>query len=60
MTEAQAKLFYDLWIPLLDFVNRKYKLPGSVVRITQVKYKLLLAYVCFRNGENKPFLKLFS
>lgn len=26
LTEAQAKLFYDLWIPLLDFVNRKYKL----------------------------------
>ena len=26
LTETQAKLFYDLWIPLLDFVNRKYKL----------------------------------
>lgn len=26
LTEAQAKLFYNLWIPLLDFVNRKYKL----------------------------------
>ena len=26
LTEAQAKLFYDLCIPLLDFVNRKYKL----------------------------------
>lgn len=26
LTEVQAKLFYDLWIPLLDFVNRKYKL----------------------------------
>lgn len=26
LTEAHAKLFYDLWIPLLDFVNRKYKL----------------------------------
>ena len=26
LTEAQAKLFYDLWIPLLDFVNQKYTL----------------------------------
>ena len=26
LTETQAKLFYDLWIPLLDYVNRKYKL----------------------------------
>lgn len=26
LTKEQAKLFYDLWIPLLDFVNRKYKL----------------------------------
>lgn len=26
LTEEQAKLFYDLWIPLLDFVNQKYKL----------------------------------
>ena len=26
LTEEQAKLFYELWIPLLDFVNRKYKL----------------------------------
>lgn len=26
LSEEQAKLFYDLWIPLLDFVNRKYKL----------------------------------
>ena len=26
LTEAQAKLFYNLWIPLIDFVNRKYKL----------------------------------
>ena len=26
LTETQAKLFYDLWIPLLDYVNQKYKL----------------------------------
>ena len=26
LSEEHAKLFYDLWIPLLDFVNRKYKL----------------------------------
>ena len=26
LTEAQAKLFYDLWIPLLNFVNQKYTL----------------------------------
>ncbi len=26
LSETQAKLFYDFWIPLLDFVNRKYKL----------------------------------
>ena len=26
LTEAQAKLFYDLWTPLLDFVNQKYTL----------------------------------
>lgn len=24
LTEEQAKRFYRLWIPLLDFVNRKY------------------------------------
>lgn len=49
LTEVQAKLFYDLWIPLLDFVNRKYKLrkefygmdfpkglPLDVVRIVYV------------------------
>lgn len=26
ITNDEAKYFYDLWIPLLDFVNRKYKL----------------------------------
>lgn len=26
LSEEQAELFYELWIPLLDFVNRKYKL----------------------------------
>lgn len=26
LSEEQAVLFYDLWIPLLDYVNRKYKL----------------------------------
>jgi len=26
LSEKQAVLFYDLWIPLLDYVNRKYKL----------------------------------
>ena len=26
LTETQAKLFYDLWVPLLDFVNQKYRL----------------------------------
>ena len=26
LTDKEAKQFYALWIPLLDFVNRKYKL----------------------------------
>ena len=26
LKEEQAKLFYGLWIPLLDYVNRKYQL----------------------------------
>jgi len=26
LTDKEAKQFYDLWIPLLDFVNHKYKL----------------------------------
>lgn len=26
LSEEQAILFYDLWIPLLDYVNRKYNL----------------------------------
>ena len=26
LTDEEAKQFYDLWIPLLDFVNQKYKL----------------------------------
>lgn len=26
LTDEEAKKFYDLWIPLLDFVNRKYEL----------------------------------
>ena len=25
LTNEEAEQFYDLWIPLLDFVNQKYK-----------------------------------
>ena len=34
LTNDQAKQFYDLWIPLLDFVNRKYKLIRSLYGMT--------------------------
>lgn len=34
LKDEDAKLFYDLWIPLLDFVNRKYKLVRGLYGMT--------------------------
>ena len=32
LSDEDAKKFYDLWIPLLDFVNRKYKIKKKFIR----------------------------
>ena len=34
LTDEQAKHFYELWIPLLDFVNRKYRLEKALYGMT--------------------------
>lgn len=34
LTNEEAKQFYDLWIPLLDFVNQKYKLVKELYGMT--------------------------
>lgn len=37
LTDKEAKQFYDLWIPLLDFVNHKYKLIKELYGMTSPK-----------------------
>ena len=37
LTEEQAALFYKLWIPLLDFVNRRYKIDKELYGMTSPK-----------------------
>jgi len=37
LTDEEAKQFYDLWIPLLDFVNQKYKLVKELYGMTSPK-----------------------
>lgn len=37
LTDAEAKQFYDLWIPLLDFVNQKNKLIKELYGMTSPK-----------------------
>lgn len=34
LTNEEAKQFYKLWIPLLDFVNQKYKLVRKLYGMT--------------------------
>lgn len=34
LTEEQAKQFYGLWIPLLDYVNRKYRIVKALYGMT--------------------------
>lgn len=34
LTDEEAKQYYDLWIPLLDFVNQKYKLVRELYGMT--------------------------
>lgn len=34
LTNEEVKQFYNLWIPLLDFVNRKYKLISKFYGMT--------------------------
>ena len=34
LTEEQAKQFYGLWIPLLDYVNRKYRIVKELYGMT--------------------------
>ena len=35
LEQSDAKLFYQLWFPLLDFVNRKYHVCPKAGRIDQ-------------------------
>ena len=37
LTDEEAEQFYDLWIPLLDFVNQKYKLIKELYGMTSPK-----------------------
>lgn len=37
LKDEDAKKFYDLWIPLLDFVNKKYKLIKKLYGMTSPK-----------------------
>lgn len=37
LTDKEAEQFYDLWIPLLDFVNQKYKLVKELYGMTSPK-----------------------
>lgn len=37
LTEEQAELFYELWIPLLDYVNQKYRLVKELYGMTSPK-----------------------
>lgn len=37
LTDEQAEMFYDLWIPLLDYVNQKYKLVKKLYGMTSPK-----------------------
>ena len=34
LTDEQAEHFYKLWIPLLDFVNKKYRLERAFYGMT--------------------------
>ncbi|WP_310604589.1 hypothetical protein [Anaerosporobacter sp.] len=37
LSNEQSKLFYDLWIPLLDYINQKYKLVKELYGMTSPK-----------------------
>ena len=34
LSEADGKLFYELWFPLLDYVNQKYKVNRTIGKMT--------------------------
>ena len=37
LSEKDGKLFYELWFPLLDYVNEKCKINKRVKNITNIK-----------------------
>lgn len=61
LTNEEAKQFYDLWIPLLDFVNQKYRLIKELYGMTSPKELPLqsAALISFKLWENKDIIDEF-
>ena len=37
LSQEDGQLYYRLWLPLLDFVNRKYRTSSKLKNITEKK-----------------------
>lgn len=61
LTDEKAKQFYDLWIPLLDFVNQKYKLIKELYGMTSPKGLPIqsVALISSKLQENKDIIDEF-
>lgn len=44
LSEKGGKLFYELWFPLLDYVNEKCKVNKRVKNITNGEFKEILLW----------------
>ncbi len=58
LSDEDAKKFYDLWIPLLDFVNRKYKIKKNLYGMTSPRGLPLdeVAKISARLWENRSVI----
>lgn len=61
LTDEEAEQFYDLWIPLLDFVNQKYKLIKELYGMTSPKGLPLksVALISSKLWEDKDIIDEF-
>lgn len=62
LEKQDAELFYQLWFPLLDFVNQKYRVcPGTgTIKDMIISDGLVTAYpFCFGRGYSEAFKDIY-
>ena len=47
LSETDAKLFFELWLELLDYVNKKYQVNSQLPKIWKVSVIILISVETF-------------